>query len=806
MAIQKYLPEMDTRFSPAQPVADRATASLIEGLGDISGEIIKGYQEGRTERSIAEIAEETAVAKEMVAQRSTLADQGPVPQGEGFSTYGVTDELAAEIQRMEQRSGDRFRAIARAVEAGALPENAASLQAEAEIRRLIRQTPGFAPEIRETARRILGFDPSGYAIQEMLGIGRQQTTTLTAFDKAEQEVDKIYRQMLPILGDRTPSRDSIRYTLGAAELRAKQQSLSENEVALGNRDARDHLSEMVTNVGVDSGNLLTRVMQAGQEGGIDNPSTWRNAAVAEREMHLQNLRQEAARLGLDDPEWLAAQERTIVARYDSVISSIENNDLGKVLANHNETVTQLYKFEGNQSMPLVMKRVAQVGPDLAGQMLEMELRTPQQRDLLLRHASPLVQQVFATDLNTTSPRTRAALKAMTDILDGRQPLVFTPSVSTPEEAAEVGRVIQEQVIEPEVYSSKNPKVREAFVERTMRGPEPLRALSKLLLKVAPSEATEKEQVLVEQQFATYIGKTAAGEDLPGNLIDAVARDLMNSIGGPGELFGGISVPTLELSQGRWLQTTSPRLLDGVISQGRELPSMRRLQMFLDAAERGWSWQMNQMPPEEFRQFILNRVTDRMATLAESQADERAQRWQPLRDAVQRFMNPVSTLTGGSPRGEAEGLEGFLMGWESLLTERKDEGEGHFSIGYGRDSRSGRDIPESATPEQAREWLREDIAEAAAAVDSLVTVDLQPHERDALISLVYNIGRGAFAKSKALAALNRGDRDTFLKEAFSAEEGWTKTTKNGKKVRSAGLVRRRAAEMKLFLNSDYSARP
>ena len=87
-----------------------------------------------------------------------------------------------------------------------------------------------------------------------------------------------------------------------------------------------------------------------------------------------------------------------------------------------------------------------------------------------------------------------------------------------------------------------------------------------------------------------------------------------------------------------------------------------------------------------------------------------------------------------------------------------------------------------------------IREAEKAVDSLVKVDLTPNQKAAIVSLIFNVGQGNFKKSKALKALNKGDIDTFLKEAFDPKIGFVKS---GGKVLN-GLVTRRQAEKQLFL--------
>lgn len=128
--------------------------------------------------------------------------------------------------------------------------------------------------------------------------------------------------------------------------------------------------------------------------------------------------------------------------------------------------------------------------------------------------------------------------------------------------------------------------------------------------------------------------------------------------------------------------------------------------------------------------------------------------------------------------------------------------GVWTIGYGhtRGVKKGDRI----SRERAEELLIEDLAEAAAAVDRLVKVPINPMQRGALASFVFNVGADEDADTIAeglgdstlLKLLNQGNY-----AAAAAEFGkWVKATVAGKKVTLGGLVKRRAAEAALFLES------
>ena len=95
-----------------------------------------------------------------------------------------------------------------------------------------------------------------------------------------------------------------------------------------------------------------------------------------------------------------------------------------------------------------------------------------------------------------------------------------------------------------------------------------------------------------------------------------------------------------------------------------------------------------------------------------------------------------------------------------------------------------------TQEQADEYLVNDVAHAANAVNQMVAVSITQGEFDALCSFAFNLGIGNLKNSTLLKKLNSGDiqgaADQFLV--------WNKAA--GKVM--AGLTRRREAERALFL--------
>lgn len=123
--------------------------------------------------------------------------------------------------------------------------------------------------------------------------------------------------------------------------------------------------------------------------------------------------------------------------------------------------------------------------------------------------------------------------------------------------------------------------------------------------------------------------------------------------------------------------------------------------------------------------------------------------------------------------------------------------GVWTIGYGhalRDARGtflrGAEMPDITISERAAEHLlADDLIDFSGRVDALVKVPLTDNQFGALVSLMYNIGEGAFEESTALKRLNAGDYEGAAKAMQWFRKGGGKVLK--------GLVLRRKAEAALF---------
>jgi lysozyme len=134
---------------------------------------------------------------------------------------------------------------------------------------------------------------------------------------------------------------------------------------------------------------------------------------------------------------------------------------------------------------------------------------------------------------------------------------------------------------------------------------------------------------------------------------------------------------------------------------------------------------------------------------------------------------------------------FIKTVEGLrLTPYKDSG-GKYTVGYGHTANvwPGDNITEA----QAEQYLQLDISAAEHCIVAAIAIVLQQCQFDALCSLIFNIGVGAFGRGSIAGDINRHDFKT-------ATAVWGNYCNVGG-VYNQGLRNRRLAEIRIW-NGNY----
>lgn len=120
--------------------------------------------------------------------------------------------------------------------------------------------------------------------------------------------------------------------------------------------------------------------------------------------------------------------------------------------------------------------------------------------------------------------------------------------------------------------------------------------------------------------------------------------------------------------------------------------------------------------------------------------------------------------------------------------------GKWTIGYGAthylDGSKVKEGDKLKSKEEAIELLKNMVKSYEASVEKLVTAQINPNQKDALISFTYNVGALNLGRSTLLKKVNNNPNDKTIKDEFAK---WVNA--DGKVV--DGLVRRRKAEADFY---------
>lgn len=144
---------------------------------------------------------------------------------------------------------------------------------------------------------------------------------------------------------------------------------------------------------------------------------------------------------------------------------------------------------------------------------------------------------------------------------------------------------------------------------------------------------------------------------------------------------------------------------------------------------------------------------------------------------------------------------FIANYEQFSSSIYVCDGGKSTIGYGHVIKAGESYPNGITKDQALVLFKSDTQWAIDATNKQITVSLNQHQFDAVVSLIFNIGPGApsidkgFYNSYVRRSINNGNRSANI------VANW-KLFKYAGGRSNNGLINRRKDETELFVNGDY----
>jgi len=144
---------------------------------------------------------------------------------------------------------------------------------------------------------------------------------------------------------------------------------------------------------------------------------------------------------------------------------------------------------------------------------------------------------------------------------------------------------------------------------------------------------------------------------------------------------------------------------------------------------------------------------------------------------------------------------FIKGFEKCRLVVYADAAGRPTIGWGRCLPPGSTV-QTCTAQDAEDWFEIDLARVVYALSMFISREPTQQQLDALASLAYNEGPNAIGHSTLMLHFNRGEIDDAGNQF--ARWRYVRDPKNGGLVESAGLVKRREAERRIFLDGVYDA--
>ena len=150
----------------------------------------------------------------------------------------------------------------------------------------------------------------------------------------------------------------------------------------------------------------------------------------------------------------------------------------------------------------------------------------------------------------------------------------------------------------------------------------------------------------------------------------------------------------------------------------------------------------------------------------------------------------------------KGFEGFRE--KAYYFNDDEKARDIVTVGYGTTNLADPkiNIDSTMTEKEAETALNSQLDNVWDRVNNLSNISkttLNPNQKAAVASLIYNIGEANWMKSNARKALLAGDFDKFKFEAFDEDQGFVKGS--GKVI--GGLQKRRRQEQELF-DTEYEA--
>lgn len=306
---------------------DTTTASAIQAFGEIGGDAYRGYREGQL--------------------LNELQDTGNMIATINAGTDAIRDAVK---QGNIDPTSKRFQQLAAATQQGKISQQRASIEAEVILRESIARAPGFADNFRQTAREVLGFDPSSATLGTLFGSGpdANKTKPLTQMDKDMQQAEAM------VAGGAFRSPEAAFQAIQQERAAGIRQRINTAKIQGGNLNAGQVAVEGATRARDSMNNVMIGAFaQVGQAGGVVDIEQMRGALMSQADQIKSQIEGEMAQSEAYryTPEHYNQVRQRIDEQRDSYIQILDNQDLTKVLSTRTDRMNDLMEQMGVKAAP-----------------------------------------------------------------------------------------------------------------------------------------------------------------------------------------------------------------------------------------------------------------------------------------------------------------------------------------------------------------------------------------------------------------------------------------------------------------------
>ena len=575
MAQLNDIPVASPSFA-AQP--DTTTAQEVQAIGKLGGNAVKEHQKAQVQEQFSQIAEAASFSQEVKDRGFTFDTEGNIT-GTDANNLSPDVQLEQKRQAIMAKAGPQFKRIANAVSQGAMSENAAAIELESTVKRLTTETPGFGPEIRQAARDLAGFDPTGYTLQQILNINKPKgSTSKTAWEKRLEDAQATVNS-LKAVGVDVPLR-TVLGSLGQLDVAKTENDTAEALLNTNSISFEQYAQKTVFDKGPDTKGLLNNISQLSGKGGVLNTQDYINAVTSQREQTKQFIRQKAAQFGGVDTPRLTKLLSAVDEQYQPLIDNVQQNDLGELLKKKLGVMAQLDVLWGRQALPNVTRWNNAFGDKITSTMIDLMANTadPAQFELLYSF-DPMMKQLIDGGKATQPEIAKRINDLQWKVLHNIQP--------------DASDLIFQTAADNAIMSTNNSELRTDYLSALSKQ-APVRAFS--LMADQRWKASDVDVNRMRGDFNHFVGQDSPKS--PQVLLKRLSSGLDTH-----------QVDNLHINAKGQLVTT-PHVTEGAPippkSVEMQTDDMVRLQTFIKAVNNGWDRDFG-VNKDTFGQELIDRI-------------------------------------------------------------------------------------------------------------------------------------------------------------------------------------------------------